>query len=176
MGVRLIKAIILGVLVGAAGFFFGLADPGIDLEEDIGLRTLFRLRGPRPAPTEVAVVSIDKDSSDALNVPNDLRKWPRSFHARLVERLSKAGASVVVFDLIFDEGRDSHDDLLFAAAVGQAGNVVLFQRLRSEKIDLSNKGDAPAGSLYVVQTVSPIAPLAESAVALAPFPLPKVPN
>ena len=34
---------------------------GFDLEENVGLDILFKLRGARPAPYDVVIVSIDKD-------------------------------------------------------------------------------------------------------------------
>jgi adenylate cyclase len=173
---RLSKAIILGLIVGSAGLVMGLLSFVFKLEEEIGLHILFKLRGPKTVPAEVVVVSIDKDSADALHLPNDLRKWPRSLHARLIGNLTEAGASVISFDLIFDEIQTPRDDALLAEAVGRAKNVVLFQRLRSENVSLSGQEGASAGSLNIVKAVSPIPLIAESAVALAPFPLPKVPN
>jgi adenylate cyclase len=173
---RLGKAIILGLIVGSAGLVLGLLSFVFRLEEEIGLHILFTLRGPKPVPAEVVVVSIDKDSADAMRLPNDLRKWPRSLHARLIDNLTKAGASVISFDMIFDEIQTTRDDALLAEAVGRAKNVVLFQRLRSESVPLSGQEGTPAGSLSMVKAVSPIPVIAESAIALAPFPLPKVPN
>jgi|WetSurSiteA1Bulk_404760.scaffolds.fasta_scaffold01471_6 adenylate cyclase len=176
MRTRMGKAIILGFIVGSAGLVLGLLSFVFKLEEEIGLHILFKLRGPKTVPSEVVVISIDKDSADALHLPNDLRKWPRSLHARLIDNLTNAGASVISFDLIFDEIQTPRDDALLAEAVGRAKNVVLFQRLRSESVPLSGQKGAPAGSLNIVKAVSPIPVIADSAVALAPFPLPKVPN
>jgi len=100
---RLSKAVVLGLLIGIVGQGVGLAPFVLDLEENIALDLLFNLRGTRQAPPEVVVVSIDKESAQHLNLPNDPRKWPRSHHARLIENLIKQGAAVIAFDLIFDE-------------------------------------------------------------------------
>ena len=147
----------------------------LDLEENIGLDLLFSLRGTRQAPPEVVVVSIDKESAQHLNLPNDPRKWPRSHHARLIENLIKQGAAVIAFDIIFDETKSAEDDQLFSEVIRKANNVVLCEYIKREKIPLSGKGGSQGGSLDIEKLVAPIPPLAKAAVALAPFPLPKIP-
>ncbi len=59
----------------------------------------FRLRGPRVPSGEVVVVAIDSHSVAALG----RWPWPRSFHARLIDRLRQWGASTVAFDILFTE-------------------------------------------------------------------------
>jgi len=172
---RLSKAVILGFLTGIVGLGVSLLPFGVDLEENIGLDLLFNLRGTNQPPSDVIVVSIDQKSAEHLNISKDPRKWSRSLHARLTENLVKEGARVVAFDLIFDEVKSPEDDHLFAEAIGKARNVVLCESLKSEKVPLTTKGGTPGGNLNIERLVSPIPPLAQSAVALAPFPLPKVP-
>jgi adenylate cyclase len=172
---RLSKAVILGLFIGIVGQGVGLAPFVLDLEENIALDLLFNLRGTRQAPPEVVVVSIDKESAQHLNLPNDPRKWPRSHHARLIENLIKQGAAVIAFDLIFDETKSAEEDQLFSEVIRKADNVVLCEYIKREKIPLSGKGGSQAGSLDIEKLVAPIPPLAKAAVALAPFPLPKIP-
>lgn len=172
---RLSKAVILGFLTGIVGLGVSLLPFGVDLEENVGLDLLFNLRGTNQPPSDVIVVSIDQKSAEHLNISKDPRKWPRSLHARLTENLVKEGARVVAFDLIFDEVKSPEDDHLFAEAIGKARNVVLCESLKREKVPLTTKGGTPGGNLNIERLVSPIPPLAQSAVALAPFPLPKVP-
>jgi adenylate cyclase len=77
------------------------------------------------APTDehVAVVGIDRESIQALKRP---LPWPRGWMADLTDRLSDAGAAVIVFDLVFSQKSDSpSDDAAFAAAIERDGNVVL---------------------------------------------------
>ena len=172
---RLSKAVILGFLTGIVGLGVSLLPSGVDLEENVGLDLLFNLRGTSQPPSDVIVVSIDQKSAEHLNISKDPRKWSRSLHARLTENLVKEGARVVAFDLIFDEVKSPEDDHLFAETIGKARNVVLCESLKSEKVPLTTKGGTPGGNLNIERLVSPIPPLAQSAVALAPFPLPKVP-
>ena len=137
---RIIKPLLLGLLVGATGLILSFFQFTHELEEDTGLGLLFKLRGPRPAPADAVVVSIDKDSADQLKISENPDKWPRSLHARLVEVLSKAGASVVTFDVHFIEARVEKDDKAFAAALKQAGNVVLGDALSAKEVSTSNIG------------------------------------
>jgi len=172
---RLSKALITGFVIGLLGVAATLVPCGIDLEEDIGLDLLFKLRGAREAPPEVIVVTLDKASADNLDLPTRPDKWPRSLHARLIENLARKGAAVIAFDMTFDESRSSEHDNLFAEAIKKAGNVVLCEYLKKEKIPLTDEDGVHTGDLDIERLVPPIPPLARSAVALAPFPLPKVP-
>ena len=172
---RLSKALITGFVIGLLGVAATLVPCGIDLEEDIGLDLLFKLRGAREAPPEVVVVTVDKVSADNLNLPIRPDKWPRSLHARLIESLVRKGAAVIAFDMTFDQPRSPEHDNLFAEAIKNAGNVVLCEYLKKEKISLTDEEGAHTGDLDIERLVPPIPSLARSAVALAPFPLPKVP-
>jgi adenylate cyclase len=172
---RLSKAIILGLLIGIIGMVIGLIHFGLDLEENVGLDVLFTLRGTRQAPPDVIVVNVDKISADNLNLPDDLRKWPRSLHGRLTENLAKKGAAVIAFDISFLEPTTPKEDIAFSEAVEKARNVVFCKCLKREKIPLTVKGNVSAGDLNVVSLASPIPPLSKFALALAPFPLPRVP-
>lgn len=163
------KSIILGLITALVGLITGIFPFGVSLEEETGLSLLFRLRGSRPVPSEVVVVSIDKRSSDALGLKSDPRKWPRSLHAELIERLTDAGASGIAFDIFFEESRPGREDLIFANAVKRSGRVILCQRL------LAERSDTPDGAgLYTERLVAPVPELEKAAFALAPFPMPKV--
>jgi len=172
---RLSKATILGFLTGIVGLGVSLLPFGIDLEENVGLDLLFNLRGKSQPPSDVIVISIDQKSAEHLNISKDPRKWPRSLHARLTENLVKEGATAISFDLIFNEIKSAQEDHLLAEAISKARNVVLCESLKIEKVPLTTKGGIPGGNLNIERLVPPILPLAQSAVALAPFPLPKVP-
>lgn len=126
---------LLGLVVAFAGILLASSNMGRWLEEEVGLDWLFRLRGPLPAPSEVVVVSIERNSSQRLGLANKPRKWPRSLHGDLVRKLNKHGAAVIIFDIFFEEIRDSQENTLFAAALREAGNVILFQSINKEPVD-----------------------------------------
>ena len=108
------KAVILGILTGVLGLLLSLMPAVFELEENVGLAILFKLRGVRQAPSDVIIVSIDKASAARLNLPNDPGQWPRLLHTRLTESLAQAGAAVIVFDIIFDKARSTAVDQAFA--------------------------------------------------------------
>ena len=64
---RLYKAITLGLLVGILGLGMSLVPYGKDLEENIGLELLFKLRGSKAAPSEAVVIAIDKSPLKILS-------------------------------------------------------------------------------------------------------------
>jgi len=82
----------------------------------------FKLRGERPPSGDVALVLIDETSLMQLG------QWPwsREVHARMIRELKKAGAKVIVFDVMFvEKASDPTEDTELAQAIKQAGNVIL---------------------------------------------------
>ena len=149
---------------------------GMALEESAGLNLLFRLRGSRPPPPEVLIVSIDRPAAEALGLPANPNRWPRTQHADLVDALHRGGASAIVFDVVFDDPGAPTDDRTLAESIRRAGTVVLAQQLVRESVTVGGADPrAPADPFHVERLTSPLAPLAEAAAGLAPFPLPKVP-
>jgi adenylate cyclase len=171
---RLRKAIVLGFLVGILGLLVSPFRFSLGVEENAGLGLLFRLRGADKAPGDAVVVSIDRESSEQLGIPDNPDKWPRSLHARLTEVLAREGARVVSFDLHFIEPRVAKDDAAFADAMRKARNVVLTEPIRTKDI-LLPEGDGSSDSHNVVKVVPPIELLSDAAVATAPFTLPRIP-
>jgi len=170
---RLYKAVVVGFLTGILGLGISLTPFGLDLEEALGLDLLFKLRGPREVPGEIIIVTMDKVSSENLNLPDEPRKWPRSLHARLIDNLINKGVSLIAFDIIFDEPQSPENDSIFARAIDNAGNVVLGEYIKKDFVQLDPK--TPRADVSIETLIPPIAPLAQAAVAVAPFPLPKVP-
>jgi hypothetical protein len=80
------KGAALGVFIGMLGVILNLFPFAHKLEENIGLEILFNVRGPRPAPSEVMVVSIDGKSAKELGLPLDPGKWSHSLHARVIDK------------------------------------------------------------------------------------------
>lgn len=76
----------------------------------------------------IAIVAIDQTSLDALAE----WPWPRSWHARLIGRLKKAGARAIVWDINFAakqnpgaQGALSPADQALVSASEEAGNVLI---------------------------------------------------
>ena len=172
---RLLNVTAAGLVVGVLGTTIILTPFGKELEENLGLHVLFKMRGVRRAPPEVIVISLDKASADHLNLPTAPRKWPRSLHARLLNKLIDKNPAVIAFDMIFSDAISPEDDNLFAEAIHKAGNVVLGEWLKTDQVPVFDRAGAHTGNLKIEKSVPPIETLARSAAASAPFPLPKVP-
>lgn len=159
-----------GAVLGIVGLVISLLPGTFALEEGLGLGLLFTLRGPLPAPVEVAVVGISGQSAEVLGLSTELDTWSRREHAKLVDRLAADGASVVAFDLLFHEPRAGLGDELFAAAIERAGNVVLAERTESQVVTL--RGGVQA---WTETRRRPLPELDAAALGSAPFVLPTVP-
>jgi adenylate cyclase len=169
---RVAKAAALGLLSTAVALVLSLLPFGLDLEESLGLQLLFSIRGARPAPSDVVVVSLDRLSAEALDLPADPARWPRSLHGQLTDVLARAGARVIVFDIFFDQPREAKEDAAFAAAMERAGTVILSKYLSRETLGFGNRTQR---RLNVERLLAPHPLLGRAALASAPFPLPKVP-
>lgn len=90
--------------------------------ENYSLDLSYRLQSPSPPPPEILIVGINLSTFQALD-----SKWPcpRKYHARLIRRLTEAGAALIVFDLFFGEPTEAAEDEVLAAAIRDSGKVVL---------------------------------------------------
>ncbi len=156
------------------GLALHLTPPGRNLEEGLDLGVLFRLRGQRPVPPEVAIVSLDRESAEELALPSNPVKWPRTLYARLTESLYRGGASVIVYDIYFGEPTSEDEDQHLARVFSMAENVLVCEHLKHEILPISGANSAN-GTLHLERAVPPIPCIADAATAIAPYPLPKVP-
>ena len=171
---RPLKGLALGVVIGLLGALATSLPRTSELEEDFELRWLFHLRGATEAPSEVVIVAIDEQSAQKLGLPSKPSEWPRDLHAQLLERLSRAGARMICFDLTFDTpSRTPQHDVEFAAAIRRASNVVLTDSLRKETARQTNGSGQTIGEISIERVTPPIPILEQAALAHAPFPLPK---
>ena len=78
------------------------------------------------AATDAVIVYLDEKSHAELGQPLDA-PWDRALHARLVERLTAAGAKVIVFDIVFSDPHTNNPepDEKLAKAIKAHGRVVL---------------------------------------------------
>ena len=172
---RIGKTILFGLLIAVIGVVASFVEIAHDLEENSGLGLLFQLRGAKPAPSEVVIISIDRESSEHLGQHDNPDRWPRSLHARLIQTLAKEGARVIVFDLYFIDPRSASEDDLLADAIRNARNVVLAEPLKAKDIPASKIAGVYTAEHRIVETVKPIAPVSRAAFASAPFVLPRLP-
>ncbi|WP_188151087.1 CHASE2 domain-containing protein [Teredinibacter waterburyi] len=79
---------------------------------------------PNPSkPTQTLIVAIDEQSIEQLG----RWPWPRATHADLLQQLTDAKVSAVVFDILFSDPdkRSPENDILLQEAIEQNGKVVL---------------------------------------------------
>lgn len=85
----------------------------------------------------IIVVGIDEPSFADIN---EQWPWPRRYHARLIDELTRGGASVIAFDVVFANASTEKDDQLLATAIANsrsvvlAGDLVLQQRDQFEQL------------------------------------------
>ena len=171
---RWLKALIGGVATALAGAVLGLTPVGAGFEQEVGLRWLFKLRGAIEPPPDAVVVAIDEQTGRHLGLSTLPREWPRSVHARLIERLVGLGASVIVFDFDFARPKLREHDLAFANAIAEADRVVLIEKLSAKRQPIADRNGRPKGFVWVEQFIPPLPSLVEVAKGLGPFPLPKM--
>jgi adenylate cyclase len=168
------KQLLLGSFIGLFGVLVYPSPLGSVFEEKFGLNWLFHLRGAITAPDDVIVVAIDQPSATQLDLPVTPRLWPRDLHASLIDKLTEAGARVIIFDLIFDTpSAIPENDKKLAHAIKTAGNVVLIERLVYRDTGLLVGNEQTKNRIFE-EGPAPLLPIiADAAEARAPFPLPK---
>lgn len=106
-----------GILLHEFRFGTGLVRSSYDL--------LHVWRGDKPV-SEAVMVYMDEASHFKLGQPQNAA-WDRSLHARLLDRLTAAGARAVVFDVVFSDPNSNNPaaDERLAAAMKNNGRVLL---------------------------------------------------
>lgn len=120
------------LLITLAAFILAVIVSAFELVNMLELKTLdirFKLRGTIDvSDAGIIVVGIDDRSYDEL--PGRM-PFPREYYARLIRNLNRAGARMVVFDIQFDKSEEG--DSILAAAIKEAGNVVLCGKVLEER-------------------------------------------
>ncbi len=131
---------------------------------------LSRMLNPDRGAPEILVVQVDQSSLDNLAAEGVTWPWPRQIYAPLFERLSLADA--VFVDIIFSEPSSygNEDDIILAASIEKAGNVILplfvtankraldeAGRTFLEKVSVRCAADSGRSLPFVITPVSPLA-------------------
>lgn len=127
---------------------------------------LFRMRGPRDPAEDIAVVSMDENSYQALGVPIT-GSWPRQLHTKLINRLADDKAKRVVFDIIFnDKSAEETIDLDLAAAMKRVPTVLASALGTTQKATLN-------GSFMLEELIKPAPVFEDAAIAIGTVGLPQ---
>lgn len=105
--------------IAIAGLVFGAIGLG-EIAEDV-LRTARNSLHLHKASGDIVLVEIDNRSLRQVS------RWPwsRRIHAELTDKLTKAGAKRIFFDVQFYAATNTEDDRAFAEAIRRSGRVVL---------------------------------------------------
>jgi signal transduction histidine kinase/CHASE2 domain-containing sensor protein len=121
------KPLVFAALLLAAG----IALLGIVLKEKYSpasydsLHSLAQLGGKNFTEDRVVIVYLDL-ASFLHERQNPADRWPRNFHAQLLDRLTADGARAVVFDILFDSPSENRAaDEAFAAALKNNSRAIL---------------------------------------------------
>ncbi|HEX6143636.1 MAG TPA: adenylate/guanylate cyclase domain-containing protein [Geminicoccaceae bacterium] len=172
----LLRGFAIGAVVGALGVVLVLSPVGLDFEKNLGLRWMFKIRGPVEPPPDVVIVAIDGLTGRALDLPRLPRDWPRTIHAEAIRRIVEAGATAVVIDLDFSRTKSAYEDAALAKAISAADRVVLYEPLVGQRQRIADAEGATVGWTWVEERRAPTAQLASAAKAMSAFPLPKLGN
>lgn len=121
---RLKLLLLLGTAVLLTGVSLALhsSDALRQLELD-AVDARFAVRGAEDPPRDIVMVAINDVSFEELDLR--FQDWPRTFHARVLRNLARAGAKAVVYDVEFvDPARRESDDLALYEAAETARPVV----------------------------------------------------
>ena len=158
-----LKGLAFGALAAALAYLAAASRRGEMIEATTYDWRLAGSADPARARSDIAIVEIDEASVRKLEPPFGRWPWPRFAHAGVISYLSRAGARVIVYDVIFSEpdflGRyqiggqemtGNASDAELVSAVRRAGNVILtadavFQGLQND--------DASAKALHLPGTV-----------------------
>lgn len=109
-----ISAALLALLISLSGLWHNLELKFFD--------RMIVATAPNQTKLPITIIGIDEPSFAELK---QQWPWPRSLHARLLDKLIEAGAAVVAFDVVFSEPTLPEEDEAFAQAIKRHGNVVL---------------------------------------------------
>lgn len=115
-----IRTIFMGFLItiSLTALMFMRFSP-LEMLENKLLDYRFKIRGEITPPPNIVIAAIDEKSLENLG----RWPWPRNIIAGLVEKLTAAGAEIIIFDVIFSE--EEKNDAMLGSAIGNAGNVIL---------------------------------------------------
>lgn len=93
----------------------------------------------RPADPSILIVDIDDRSLAQLGA----WPWPRGVHARMIDRLTQAGARTIVYDILFTEAGDADQDRALGQAIARSGRVYLPRFLARDDAEASPRVVGP---------------------------------
>ncbi len=118
------KLAIFGIPLLCTLLVFSMISLSADLFQDWENKTLdyrFKLRESLPVSSKIVLIDIDDQSISAIG------RWPwnRTIHAEMIDILSKSGAAVIGYDILFNQKASETEDASLETAIKKAGNLYL---------------------------------------------------
>jgi len=143
------------IAVGVACDYFPFAGPLQRLSFDLPFRVRTNLAAP-----EAVLVYLDEESARRLQQTFD-KPWDRSLHTQLLQRLTKDGAKLVYYDIVFaSPGPDEGTDRAFAEEMRKNGHVILSAEFQ-QSVEGNDQGTRT--NFYSARTFQPFALFREAA-------------
>ena len=123
----------IGLVIGATVIFGSLVlfQAGLfDIIEQKSIDWRFLIRGEMEADPRIIIVSIDESSFSELN---QTWPWPRTYFARLIDRLAQEGVKTVGIDIIMSEPYPGDQDETLARSARSFGHVVFPSKFEQIK-------------------------------------------
>ena len=123
------------------------------------------IRGSQTPPEDVVIIAMNEASYQNLNIPMN-QAWPRAKHGELLDKLAKAGAKKVIFDVLFlDAGADKKVDQTLAANIAKVPVILGADSLMRDY-------SSGSGSFKIEELLMPFEPFHKAAagVGLVGFP------
>lgn len=146
------RKLAVGLAIGASAFLATQTLVWLGAFDDAELtaydRRLVATHTPADAHDDIVIIEINESSMDTMEPVFGRWPWPRMVHAGVVDYVARAGAKVIVFDILFqDHDRrgafpvgdrtmsGAESDAMFVESVGRAGNVILAANVAFEGLE-----------------------------------------
>src|SRR3954467_15908799 len=91
-------------------------------------------------------------------LPPQIRLWPRSLRAQMIDELNRRGASAIAIDLTLETPTAQMQDGALSRAIAAARSVVLVEAMEREVLPVTHGNGNPAGKIAIFKSWPPIEP------------------
>jgi adenylate cyclase len=163
---RVISYGVMGAIAAISGLITGLEIEFVPSLERQAQSAFFSWRGVIAPPQDIVILAIDDlslrqgDFYDPKKrpflEPFRTTTWKRIVYAQVLEKLAKAGAKAVAFDILFVTPSDHGevDDQKFAQAIAKHGNKAIF----AASYEFTQIGDANIMQFASPEAIFPVKP------------------
>ncbi len=142
--------------------------PAIELlERNLGLSSLFRVRGEIVPPDDIVIVTLNSAAAERMGFSRHSYTWPRTVYAELLNKLQSVNVNLIIWDIAFKEARGEEEDQALELALAKRQNNILYKYLKRHQIPTLN------GAIDIEEEIPPPEPFSQHALASGFFVLPK---